>query len=49
MEEDLERKRLKYKEIQNERRKELQKTIYNNSDWIDKIKIRLRMFFESLR
>jgi hypothetical protein len=47
MEEEIERKRKEYREIQNERKRELQKTIYKNSSFFDKLKIRVRMFFES--
>jgi hypothetical protein len=39
-------KRLQYKEMNDMKRRELEKTIYENADWIDKIKIRLRRFFE---
>jgi hypothetical protein len=39
-------KRLQYKEMNDMKRRELEKTIYKNADWIDKIKIRLRRFFE---
>jgi hypothetical protein len=40
-------KRLQYKQMNDMKRSELEKTIYENADWIDKIKIRLRKFFES--
>ena len=39
-------KRLQYKQMNDMKRRELEKTIYKNADWIDKIKIRLRRFFE---
>jgi len=39
-------KRLQYKQMNDMNRRELEKTIYKNSNWIDKIKIRLRRFFE---
>ena len=39
-------KRLQYKQMNDMNRRELEKTIYKNADWIDKIKIRLRRFFE---
>jgi hypothetical protein len=38
-------KRLQYKQMNDMKRRELEKTIYKNADWIDKIKIRLRRFF----
>jgi hypothetical protein len=49
MEEEIERKRQEYREAQNAKRDNLQNAIYNNSNWIDKIKIRLRLFFERFR
>jgi len=39
-------KRLQYKQMNDMNRRELEKTIYKNSNWIDKIKIRVRRFFE---
>jgi len=45
----LEMKRLQYEELQKYRRREIEKTIYRNANWYDKIKIRLRRFFESRR
>jgi len=38
--------RKQYKELQAMKRRELEKTIYRNSNFIDKCKIRLRRFFE---
>ena len=39
-------KRLQYKQMNDMKRRELEKTIYKNSNWIDKIKIRIRRYFE---
>jgi hypothetical protein len=37
-------KRLQYKQMNDLKRQELEKTIYQNADWKDKIKIRIRKF-----
>ena len=41
--------RKQYKELQAMKRRELEKTIYLNASWNDKIKIRIRRFFERRR
>jgi hypothetical protein len=40
-------KQLQYKQLHELKRQELEKTIYKNANWRDKIKIRIRRFFEN--
>lgn len=40
-------KRLQYQQMNEMKRRELEKTIYENADWIDKIKIRIRRYFQN--